>query len=256
MELARKHSLYVVEDSAQSQGAKYKGRLVGTIGDMAAFSTMSGKHHCTGGQGGVVLTQNEKLHWQARRFADRGKPFNIENPAGNVVAGLNCNQNDLSAAIGIVQLKKLPGIIANRRKVGKTIKEGLTKLKAVSLGWQTPDSECVYWFLRLKLDIDAISVDKKTFCDALTAEGIPVTESYRHIFCEVPWFINKAVFGTSGFPWNCSDYKGPREPQFKIDNVIKVGDTHFNIYMHENYGQREIDDILTAVEKVENAYLK
>ncbi|HEG43900.1 MAG TPA: DegT/DnrJ/EryC1/StrS family aminotransferase, partial [Phycisphaerales bacterium] len=54
MELARKHSLYVVEDSAQSQGAKYKGRLVGTIGDMAAFSTMSGKHHCTGGQGGVV----------------------------------------------------------------------------------------------------------------------------------------------------------------------------------------------------------
>ncbi len=90
----------------------------------------------------------------------------------------------------------------------------------------------------------------------MTAEGIPVTESYRHIFCEVPWFINKAVFGTSGFPWNCSDYKGPREPQFKIDNVIKVVDTHFNIYMHENYGQREIDDILTAVEKVENAYLK
>ncbi len=88
---------------------------------MAAFSTMSGKHHCTGGQGGVVFTQNEKLHWQARRFADRGKPFNIENPAGNVVAGLNCNQNDLSAAIGIVQLKKLPGVIANRRKVGKNI---------------------------------------------------------------------------------------------------------------------------------------
>ncbi len=122
MKLARSKGIFVVEDCAQSHGAKYKGRLVGTIGDIAAYSTMFGKHHCTGGQGGIVYTQNEKLFWQARRFADRGKPFNIENPAGNVVAGLNCNLNELSAAVGSAQLKKLPGIIERRRKVGETLK--------------------------------------------------------------------------------------------------------------------------------------
>jgi len=256
MALARKHNLFVVEDCAQAHGATYKGKLVGTIGDIAAFSTMCGKHHCTGGQGGVVYSTNEKLHWQGRRFADRGKPFNIENPTGNVVAGINCNLNDLSAAIGSAQLKKLPGIIESRRKVGQAIKEGLNARKAVSLGWQAPDTQCVYWFLRIELDLDALSVDKKTFCDALTAEGMPIAESYRHIHCEMPWFKEKAVFGTSGFPWNCSDYKGPKDPQFKIDNAISVTDSHFSIAMHENYRQQEIDDILTAIEKVEKNYLK
>ena len=254
MELARKHGLYVIEDCAQAHGATYKGKLVGTFADFAAFSTMNGKHHCTGGQGGVVYTTNEKLHWQAKRFADRGKPFNIDAP-GNVVAGINCNLNELSAAIGSAQMKKLSGIIERRHRIGESIKKGLESRKTLSMGWQVPDTKCVYWFLRLKLDTEAIIVDKATFCKALSAEGIPVVASYRHIAYEAPWFKNKAVFGTSGFPWSSSDYEGPKNPQYKIDNAIHVTDTHFNIAVHENYGEKEIDDILTAIEKVEKAYL-
>lgn len=255
MALARDHNLYVVEDCAQSHGAKYKGRLVGTIGHIAGFSTMFGKHHCTGGQGGVVYATDEKLHWQAKRFADRGKPFNVQ-ASGNVVAGLNCNLNDLSAAIGSAQLKKLPRIIRGRRRVGETVKQGLKKRKAVSLGWQVPRTECTYWFMRLRLDLDAIRVDKETFCKALAAEGLPVTVSYRHIPCEAPWFRNRAVFGKSGFPWSCSDYKGPKNPVYDLPNAIRATDTHFSIAVHENYGPREIADILTAIEKVESAYLR
>ena len=71
MELAKARDLRVVEDCAQAHGAAYKGRLVGSIGHIATFSTMSGKHHATGGQGGVVYTLDEKLAWQGRRFADR-----------------------------------------------------------------------------------------------------------------------------------------------------------------------------------------
>jgi len=256
MRLARKHKLFVIEDCAQAHGATYKGKMVGTIGDVAAFSTMFGKHHCTGGQGGVVYTRNETLYWQARRFADRGKPFNIENPQGNVVAGINCNLNDLSAVIGSVQLKKLPGIIAGRRKVGEAIKTGLKERKAVSMGWQVPETNPVYWFLRLRLDLQGLTVDKDTFCKALAAEGLPVGASYRHIPVEMPWFTNKATFGASGFPWNCSDYKGPRNPEFKADNAIKSTAEHFIIHCHENFGQQEIADILTAIGKVEDAYLK
>jgi dTDP-4-amino-4,6-dideoxygalactose transaminase len=255
MELARRHNLRVIEDCAQAHGARYKGRLVGTIGDIAAFSTMGGKHHCTGGQGGVVYTRDEKLFWQAKRFADRGKPFNLTVPR-NVVAGLNCNLNDLSAAIGSVQIKKLPDIIAKRHRIGEAVKRGLRARKAVSVGWQPPDTECTYWFLRLEINPDALRVDKPTFCKALAAEGIPVNPNYRHIPCEAPWFIDKAVFGASGFPWNCPGYQGPRNPTFKLDNVIRATDTNFNVAMHENYAQQEIDDLLDAVRKVESAYLK
>jgi perosamine synthetase len=255
MDLARARGLYVVEDCAQAQGARYKGRPVGTIGDIAAFSTMFGKHSCTGGQGGVVYTRDEALAWQARRFADRGKPFNLDGP-GNVVAGLNCNSNELSAAIGSAQLEKLPGIVRQRRAVGEAVKRAVADCRAVSMGWQVPETESSYWFLRMKLTPDALRVDRDRFCAALAAEGIPVQASYRNIPGEQPWFVNKATFGASGFPWNCSDYRGSRTPVARVANAIRVTDEHFNIWIHERCGAREAEDIAAALRKVEAAYLK
>jgi len=256
IEFARAKGIYVIEDCAQSHGATYKGSPVGTLGDIAAFSTMFGKHHCTGGQGGVVYTRDEKLFWQARRFADRGKPFNIENPQGNVTAGLNCNSNELSAAIGVSQLKKLPEIVRRRRAVGEGIKAGLMKSKSCRVGWQVPNSESSYWFMKIKLDAQLLKVDKETFVKALAAEGIPVSPHYRHSPAEAPWFRNKVTFGQSGFPWDCSDYKGPRTPQFKIDNAIAATAEHFNLLISEAWTETEVRDTLTAIEKVEHAYLR
>lgn len=256
MALAEKHDLYVVEDCAQAHGATYKGRRCGTIGDIAAFSTMFGKHHCTGGQGGVVYTRNEELHWSGRRFADRGKPFNIESPSGNVVAGLNCNLNDLSAAIGSAQLKKLPTIIARRIKVGNSVRDAMADHPVVKVGWQVPETQSCYWFLRMTVDPEALSVDKATFCQALSAEGLGINPSYRAIPGEHPWFTEKKVFGNSGFPWDCSDYEGPKTPQAHISNALQAVETNFNITIHENYGDKEIEDIIAALEKVADAYRK
>lgn len=249
LDLARQHNLYVVEDCAQSHGATYKGKLVGSLGHIAAFSTMFGKHHCTGGQGGVVYSRDEKLHWQGRRFADRGKPFNLENTGGNVVPGLNCNLNDLSAAIGSVQLKKLPEILRRRRTVASGIMAGLKASKAVVPAWQTPDSLSAYWFMKFRFVAEAMSVDKARFCQALGAEGIPVNPSYRHIPCEHPWF--KSIYTRS-----CSDYKGPKAPAFRVDNAIRATDTHFTLGLSESWGEPEVCDILAALTKVERAYLK
>lgn len=250
MALAEKHGLYVVEDCAQSHGTVYKGRRAGSIGHIAAFSTMFGKHHCTGGQGGVVYTRDEKLHWQGRRFADRGKPFGLENAGGNVRAAINCNLNDLSAVIGSAQLKKLAGITAGRQQVGEAIKIALANNPAVQVGWQVPDTKSSYWFLRMTVNPAALPCTKAEFCAALSAEGIPVNPSYRHIPCEAPWFKNKCTFGKNGFPWNCSDYKGPRDPQFKVSNAIHAAETNFNISIHENYSANDAKDIVDAINKV------
>ena len=252
--LARRHGLYVVEDCAQAHGTLYKGRLAGTCGDIAAFSTMFGKHHCTGGQGGVVFTRDERLHWQGRRFADRGKPLNLAAAGGNVVAGLNCNLNDLAAAIGSVQVRKLPRIIAQRVRIGNAIRDALRDQPAVQVGWQVPESQSSFWFLRMVFRPEAQRVDKETYCQALAAEGIPVNPSYRAIPAEQPWFRERKVFGSTGFPWSCSDYHGPREPQAQITNALQAVATHFNIAIQESYGDREIDDIVTAVRKVATAY--
>ena len=255
LQLARKYNLAVIEDCAQAHGARYRGGLVGTYSDIAAFSTMHGKHHATGGQGGVVYTQNEELFWRAKRFADRGKPFNLD-ASGNVAAGLNCNLNDISAAIGLTQIGKLPDTVAKRRLLGSIAKSELSDCAAVRVGWQADDTEPVYWFLRIFLDTDLLSIDKKQFCDALQAEGVPVNPSYRHIQAEAPWYLNQSVFGGSGFPWTAPQYKGPPHGTPKLLNAIKATDQHFNIHFHEGYRVEDIRDLVTAIKKVERAYLK
>lgn len=254
MDMARRHDLWVIEDCAQAHGATLRGRLAGTFGDVAAFSTMSGKHHCTGAQGGVVYTRDQSLAGRIKRFADRGKPFGLENTGGNVRAGLNCNSNDLSAAIGIVQLERLPSIIRRRQEIGDALTEGMRDLRTVCAGWQVDDSRSAHWFMRVRIDTATLSVDKAAFCAALGAEGIPVTASYEHIPAHAPWFRNQSIFGSSGFPWSASEYSGPRNPVYEMVNARQAAAEHFNIGIHENYGPREIDDILTALKKVETAY--
>jgi perosamine synthetase len=257
LDLARTHHLPVIEDCAQAHGARYNGRMVGTLGTLAAFSTMSGKHHATGAQGGIVYTQDEALHWEAKRFADRGKPFQTEHTT-NVRMGLNLNGNELSAAIGRVQLRKLPGIIDRRRRFVHTLLAEMERqnLQTVRLGWMPDGAEGVYWFLRPHLDVSRLRVDKAAFVKALAAEGIPCSPEYRAVQSEAKWFVERVTYGTSGYPWTDPQYKGDPNRTFPIPNCLEAVESHFSIPMHEGYGEREAHDIAAALRKIERAYLQ
>jgi len=216
---------------------------------------MSGKHHATGAQGGIVFTRDEDLHWKSVRFGDRGKPHNLD-VKSNVVASLNFNQNDLAAAIGRVQLRKLPSIAERRHKAGEAIRAALAdSALAVKVGPLVPETESSYWFMRMTLDLKKLRVDKAKFVEALVAEGIPASPSYRNIPSEAKWFVEQRVFGSSGYPWQCPDYKGPRHPQYDLPNIDATIECTFNMSVHENYGEAEVRDIVAALRKVEEAYL-
>ena len=77
MRIARKHKIPVVEDCAQSHYAKLNGKLLGTFGDVAAFSTMFGKHHCAGGQGGIIVGPRMRSCTKSPPCVRRGKPFGL-----------------------------------------------------------------------------------------------------------------------------------------------------------------------------------
>jgi len=247
MAVARKYDLRVVEDCAQAHGARLNGRLVGTFGDIAAFSTMFGKHMVTGGQGGVVYTRNEALHWCGRRYADRGKPFNLTGTT-NVVPGLNMNLNDLAAAIGREQLRKLPGIVARRRAVAEAIRQGISNLRSVSLMREAEGAAPSYWFLPVRVDAQALSVDKDTFAAAVAAEGIPAVPSYRFIPAELAWFRKHAEAST---PWL---YRGKLNTNPDLTNVLATVGSHFNIQIHEGFDTQAVDDTVAALVKVAAAY--
>jgi len=259
--VADEHGIPVVEDCAQAHCARLNGKLLGTFGAIGAFSTMFGKHHCSGGQGGLVYTKNEELYKLMRRASDRGKPFGLDGReqggATNCMASLNLNLNDLAATIGRVQLGKLPEIVHRRQEVVAGIAEGIGDLATVSIPQQPEGAEASYWFLRTRFNADKATCDKLAFCQALSAEGLPVAENYRAALPhQMDWFINRRVFGTSGYPWASPQYKGDPNRQFPCPNANATMDTHFNLGIHENWGEQEIADAVAIFRKVDAAYRK
>jgi perosamine synthetase len=255
--LARQHNLPVIEDCSQSHGARLHGKLVGTFGDIGVFSTMGGKHHCSGGQGGVIYTKDEARYQALRTTSDRGKPFFLPPGATNTHAALNLNLNDLSATIGRVQLRKLHDINTRRQTIVGKLGEGLEELATVSLPPLLPGAEACYWFLRLRFHAEQATCDKATFCQALSAEGLPIMPHYRGALPHtMDWFVNRRVFGNSGYPWASPDYKGDRNQNFPCPNAEVTMETHFNLHFHENWGAQEVADAVAIFQKVDAAFCK
>lgn len=256
MEIARPRGIKVIEDCAQSHGATYKGRPVGTIGNVAAFSTMFGKHHATGGQGGVVYTQDQEMYWRIRRCADRGKPFGLERETTNVTASLNFNLNELSAAIGREQLKKLPGIVAARRKIAALFDQACRTTRTLRLNTGLSCAQGSYWFLVIAVELGRLSTSKDRFVEAVNAEGIPLRQTYAHTLLDASWYRNRSVFGTSGFPWTCPLYKGDASRPFELANFRATDATHVTLPIHERCGEHEAADFAAAVAKVEREFAR
>ncbi|HPJ21977.1 MAG TPA: DegT/DnrJ/EryC1/StrS family aminotransferase [Clostridia bacterium] len=255
MKLARKYNLKVLEDCAQSHGCELNGQYVGTFGDVAAFSTMFGKHFNTGGQGGMVFTKSEETYWKIRQQADRGKPFGLEAGSTNCVASLNFNLSDMCAAIGVEQLKKLKGLVERRRNLVGLLKEKFSKLKAIKVPVLPEGSNPSYWYFRLGFNESAVTCSKSEFLNAVEAEGVQLIKDYT--FARpylMDWFVNKKAFGTGGFPWTAPQYKGKYTNGFECPNVDKALNECFNLFVYESWGEEEAELIFKAFEKVEKAY--
>ncbi len=256
LQVANRHGLPVIEDCAQAHGAGLNGRLLGSYGQIAVFSTMFGKHHCTGGQGGVVFTRDEQLYQSIRRASDRGKPFFLPPGASNATASLNFNLSDLAAAIGRVQLRKLPEGVRRRRVIAARLAEEIEALRTVSLPALLPGAEPGCWFLRLRFWAERAVCDKQTYCQALSAEGLPVAADYRALPHQMDWFVQRRVFGESGYPWASPAYTGDRQRQFACQNANAAVEQHFNLLLHENWSSAEIEDAVAIFHKVDDAYAR
>jgi dTDP-4-amino-4,6-dideoxygalactose transaminase len=170
--------------------------------------------------------------------------------------GLNCNQNELAAAIGRVQLGRLAEIVERRRELVARIADGLKSLAAVSLGEELPETEGVYWFLRVHVDTSRLSVDKDAFAAAVAAEGLPAESRYSEPASKRPWFRGRATYGRSGCPWSCPLYKGDVDAEYPCPQAEESLGSHFIIYFNEGYDERAADDIVAVLAKVESAFLK
>jgi len=144
MAVAKKHNLLVLEDCCQAAGASYKGKKVGSIGHIGAFSLNIFKT-INSGDGGLVITNDKSLYETAFGVHDQGhKPnrFGVEVGARSVL-GLNFRINELTAAVGLAQLGKLDKIVATLREKRKKLKTLISEAKGFKFrSLNDPDGDC------------------------------------------------------------------------------------------------------------------
>ncbi|MEM5539420.1 MULTISPECIES: DegT/DnrJ/EryC1/StrS family aminotransferase [unclassified Olleya] len=154
--ICKKHNLILLEDNCESMGAFYKGKAAGTIGEMGTFSTFYSHHLCTM-EGGVTVTDNEELyhymlsiraHGWTRNLPKDSKIYKKKEDAfyesfNFIMPGYNLRPIEMEGALGIEQLKKLDGIIAQRRENAKYFKSQINDLEGYRFQQETEDSS---WF--------------------------------------------------------------------------------------------------------------
>ncbi|MEA3494001.1 MAG: DegT/DnrJ/EryC1/StrS family aminotransferase [Candidatus Margulisiibacteriota bacterium] len=141
MAIAKKHDLKVLEDSCQALGATYKGKPLGTIGDIGAYSTDVGKIITTG-EGGVMVTNDPALYQKAREYSDHGHECNPDVPRGEdtrSIWGFNYKVTEMQGAVGLAQLKKLDHILDKQRANKKRMKDGISGIKGIEFR-ELPDA--------------------------------------------------------------------------------------------------------------------
>jgi perosamine synthetase len=156
--VAERHGLLLLEDAAQAHGASYDGIAVGALGDVAAFSFYATKNMTTG-EGGMVVCRDEDIARRVRLLRNQG----MEQRYRNEIAGLNNRMTDLAAAMGRVQLRRLPGWNEERRAVAATYGEQLTGVVTPPVA---PKAEPVWHQYTVR------STDRDALAQRLDAHGI------------------------------------------------------------------------------------
>jgi perosamine synthetase len=151
LELARRHSLFVVEDAAEAHGAEYKGNKVGALTDVGAFS-FYGNKAITTGEGGMLTTNDDALATRLRLL--RGQGMDSTRRYWHPVIGYNYRMTNVAAAIGLGQLEKVDWHLERRASVAHWYEKALSGISGVR--WQSePDwSKRIYWMFSVTLDGD------------------------------------------------------------------------------------------------------
>lgn len=160
MDLARERGLKVVEDCAQAHGARYKGKPVGSFGEVATFSFCQDKIMSTGGEGGMLLCDDDTVWRRAWSYKDHGKDYEAMRAEGNGVSynwphaslGNNYRMTEMQAAIGRIQLENLDDWVARRRRNAGILRKALTGMDACRVPEPPADIEHAYYKFYLFVD--------------------------------------------------------------------------------------------------------
>jgi len=201
MELAHRRNLPVIEDACQTYLCEYKGKLVGTIGDIGCFSLQQGKH-MSAGEGGIIISNNGKYTRRMELFVNKAWGYGDPQPDHYFLA-LNYRMTELQGAVALAQLDKLEGVVENRIRAAKMLTALISDVPGVQTPKVTPSGKHVYWKYPLRIDDEIIKDGVDSFAAELKKEGIFSAPRYIQkpaFMCQI--FKERNTFGDSRFPFD------------------------------------------------------
>ncbi len=243
MGLAQQYNLYVIEDCAQAHGAKYKGRSVGSIGHIGAWSFCQDKIMTTGGEGGMLTTNDESLWRTAWAFKDHGKSYKAvyetEHPPGyrwlHESFGTNWRLTEMQSAIGRIQVKRMPSWTKTRTLYAQQIFEACKPFEFIQVS-QTPEYiEHAFYKCYVSINEEKLPQGwtRDLIIEAITNKGIPCfSGSCSEVYKE-------KAFENTGFI-----------PSTPLKKAKKLGDISLMFLVHPTLKSEEISKTCSVITEV------
>lgn len=196
MKIAEKNKLVVIEDGAHGLGGQYKGRRIGSIGDMTTFSFHPVKHITTG-EGGAITTNNKDLYDKLIMFRahgitrDKDKLINDDSSwyYEQQFLGFNYRITDIQAALGISQMKKLDEFLEKRREFVKRYNEGFEDIEGIITPYQLKYANSAWHLYIIKLELERLKAGRREIFEELRRRNIGVNVHYIPVYSH-PYYQN------------------------------------------------------------------
>jgi len=261
LEIARRHKLAVIEDACQAHGALYKGKKVGTLGDIGCFSLNNFKNLC-GGEGGLFVTDNETFKEKGvliRCFGDEVDEVSKRRVYNASILGYMYRNQELPAALTRAQLLHLDEYNRVRIANAQYLSRELGAIPGVIPPYCPPDRTHVYFMFNVRFDSKAagvqceprrfrVAVEKSLYKEGVLAgqwQTLPVPAQ--------DLFQSKLGYGGTGYPWTINEARGVRynyDPA-RFPEAQKLCDTYNIVHgIHAPNGKKLLDKIVAAFRKV------
>ncbi|MFO7725326.1 MAG: DegT/DnrJ/EryC1/StrS family aminotransferase [Oceanipulchritudo sp.] len=248
LEIGRKHDLLIIEDCAQAWGATYRGRPVGTMGDLGCYSFDDFKL-LSCGDGGLVASNRDDIGARLQPFGDKGYDRS-GGPRNPTILAANYRMSEPQAAVAAGQLERLEEMAAGRAWMGDHLDARLEGIPGVQTPERDKRDRHTFWFYTIKLDLDQLSCDRDTFVKALNAEGVlandgsfPSTTYQWQVFQEHAFFNGRWPLKEAG--GTEMDYSRVSCPA--AEAVIR---RWFRLILFEGMDASYLDDAAVAIRKV------
>ena len=202
-DIADQHAIQLVEDNAQGPLAMEHNRYAGTVGHIGVFSLNYHKHVHTG-EGGMCVTNDDDLALRLQMIRNHGENIVEHKDIVDLtnLVGFNFRMTELSAAVGLEQLKCIDGHVSKREDVGRSLSASVAGLEGLTAPRVRAGCRHVYYVWAMRLDEAVLGVSRIQFSKALAAEGFPHEIGYVRPLYRLPLFQKRVAIGARGYPFN------------------------------------------------------